>query len=158
MFMNFINQMNLIKNYIKDILDFKQINTQKVFGNGVIAILFICNTGNASDELYSNNIVSFAAELLKNNYKAVIAPFWKLDVTIPSIWLQEFLKTFQEGYSVNKSVYFANKEIAKYQESISNSFYAVEGQLAMHLYGNPNIYIESMPPSSAGCVVNQLLL
>lgn len=132
---------------------FKAIHTNKeiggtliypseVFGTGIIAILFICNTGKVSDHLYSNNIVSFATELLKNNYEAVIAPFWKLDVTISGIWLDEFLKTFKGGYSINEAVYFANKEIAKYQESVSGSYYAVEGQLAMHLYGNPNIKIK----------------
>lgn len=116
-------------------------NKEFVFGTGTVAILFICNSGNVAEAIFANNIVSFAGDLLKRGYKSVIAPFWKLDVTITPIWLTEFMASFTSGYSVSQAVYMANKEIGKYQSSVSNAFYAPEGQLAMHLYGNPNVYL-----------------
>jgi hypothetical protein len=117
-------------------------DTESVFGEGMIAVLFICNTGNISEALFENSIVSLAADLLKQGYQVVVAPFWKLDVTITSFWLTEFISSFKAGYSISESVYMANKEIAKYQARMSSAFYAPEAQLAMHLYVNQNIYID----------------
>ena len=114
-----------------------------VFGSGTIAILFICNSGSAKDDFYSNSVTSFSIELLKDDYNTVIAPFWPFDVAISPIWLKEFTAVFNGGMSVSQAVYLANQKVSKYDEKSSSCYLAPQGRLAMHLYGNPNVYIEN---------------
>ena len=115
---------------------------QAIFGKGRIAILFICNSGAARDEFYSQSINSFSMQLLNGGYNSVVAPFWPFDVAISPIWLLEFINVFNDGFSVSEAVYLANFKVSKYNESTSSAYLAPQGRLAMHLYGNPNIYIE----------------
>lgn len=117
-------------------------NNKSVFGEGEIAILFICHSGSMNQDIFSNKVQSLVFDMISYGYKAVIAPFWALEATIPSFWLKYFLNSFNEGYTLSESVYIANNSIADYQESISSSFYVPEGRLAMHLYGNPNIKLK----------------
>lgn len=112
-----------------------------VFGEGKIAILFICNSGSSHEALFSNSLVSFSGELLKSGYESVVAPFWPFDVTMSRIWLEEFLAVFNQGFSINEAVYLANHRLTKYDEATSSIYNAPAGCLAMHLYGNPNIYV-----------------
>lgn len=114
---------------------------QEVFGTGTIAVLFICNSGSTKDEIYSNSITSFSMQLLNEGYSTVIAPFWPFDVAISSIWLEEFFFVLNSNLSVSEAVYLANLKVSKYDEATSSCFFAPQGRLAMHLYGNPNIYI-----------------
>lgn len=113
-----------------------------MFGTGDIAILFICNSGNLRDDFQSQDIKSVGQELIKNGYKAVIAPFWKYDVTMSRIWLTEFFKVLQEGYSINQTVHLANRKVAEYDPETGRFFDEPGGWAAMHLYGNPNLYFE----------------
>ncbi len=113
----------------------------EVFGTGKVAILFICNSGSSKEELFANSTVSFSGELLKDGYDAVIAPFWPFDISMSKIWLESFLATFNSKHSINEAVWLANKQLSKYDEESANMFYAPAGCLAMHLYGNPNIYV-----------------
>lgn len=112
-----------------------------VFGSGKIAILFICNSGSAQSDFSSNSMVTFSGELLKSGYESVIAPFWPFDVTMSKIWLNEFVDSFNEGFSVSEAVWLANRKLTKYDNYSSNMFYAPAGCLAMHLYGNPNVFV-----------------
>jgi len=114
-----------------------------VFGTGKIAILFVCNSGSSHDALFSNSVVSFSGELLKSGYESVVAPFWPFDVTMSKIWLVEFLDSFNQGFSINESVWLANKKLSKYDPETSNIYIAPAGCMAMHLYGNPNIYVKA---------------
>lgn len=114
----------------------------EVFGKGKVAILFVCNSGSSHEALFSNSVVSFSGELLKSGYESVVAPFWPFDVTMSKIWLEEFLETFNQGYSISEAVWLANKRLSKYDSETSNIFYAPAGCLAMHLYGNPNVYVD----------------
>jgi len=111
-----------------------------MFGQGDIAILFICNSGNLRDDFQSQDIKSVGQELIKQGYRAVIAPFWKYDVTMSRIWLTEFFKVFQEGYSINQTVHLANRKVAEYDPETGRFFDEPGGWAAMHLYGNPNLY------------------
>lgn len=113
-----------------------------VFGKGVIAILFICNSGSTTEELYSNQIVSFSADLLKMGYESVIASFWPYDVTMAPTWLNAFMNSFKAGAFISKSVFEANKTMGLFNEETSQVFAAPFGRFAMHLYGNPNVFIE----------------
>ncbi|MGV3561317.1 hypothetical protein [Larkinella arboricola] len=136
----------------KDITGFKAIfsnpdehkivfHINHLFGKGKIAILFICNSGGMDDDIFSTSIVSLAGDILKLGFKSVIASFWKYDVTMAPIWLNGFLTSFRAGFSVNESVFLANKVVSEYDESSGRLFFAPTGSLAMHLYGNPNIYL-----------------
>lgn len=117
------------------------VQPSRVFGKGKIAVLFICNSGSSVEDAFGHQVISLSAELLKAGYKAVIAPFWPYDVSMSGRWLKAFLCHLDEGYTVNESVYHANKELSQYDESTSESFFAPQGCLAMHLYGNPNIKV-----------------
>lgn len=71
-----------------------------IFGNGAIAILFICSSGNLHEDFLSQDIRSIGQDLILKGYSSVIAPFWKYDVTIAKIWLTEFFKVFKVRYSI----------------------------------------------------------
>jgi len=117
------------------------IYPSQIFGSGTIAILFICNSGSAEDDLYSNQIISFSADLLKTGYKAVISSFWPYDVTMCRRWFAVFIDQLVCGATVNWAVFEANRRLAEYNETTSQAFYAPAGRFAMHLYGNPNIVV-----------------
>ncbi len=118
------------------------LDVDSLFGKGEIAILFICNSGLTNEDIFANSVTSLCYDILKLGYKAVIAPFWRLEITIPSYWLDVFFRKFKEGYKLSAAVYVANAELAKYKEEISNAFFVPEGRLAMHLYGNPNLTVK----------------
>ncbi|WDO12343.1 hypothetical protein MH928_13540 [Flavobacterium sp. WW92] len=117
-------------------------HTDYLFGSGRVAILFICNSGVANDDILSNSILSLSHDILKLGYETVIAPFWKLEISITPYWLENFLSAFNEGYKVSEAVYLANASLAEYKEDISNSFFVAEGRLDMHIYGNPYLRIK----------------
>lgn len=112
-----------------------------VFGTGRIAILFICNSGFSKEATFSNSLVSLTQELINSGYSSVIAPFWPFDVTMSKIWLDDFLDSFNKGFSLNESVWLANNRLTKFDQDTSNVFLAPAGSLAMHLFGNPNICV-----------------
>ncbi|AIM37582.1 hypothetical protein KO02_13465 [Sphingobacterium sp. ML3W] len=47
-----------------------------IFGNGTIAILFICSSGNLHEDFLSQDIRSIGQDLIQQGYSSVIAPFW----------------------------------------------------------------------------------
>ncbi|WP_289666004.1 hypothetical protein [Flavobacterium panacagri] len=117
------------------------IDTKYLFGHGEIAILFICNSGVVNEDFFAQGVSSLCHDILALGYKAVIAPFWRLDITIPSYWLESFLNSFNEGYKISEAVHIANLDLGDYKENISTAFIVPEGKLAMHIYGNPNIRV-----------------
>ncbi|RRQ48396.1 hypothetical protein DZC72_11850 [Maribacter algicola] len=114
---------------------------KELFGKGEIAILFICNSGVSNEDFFANGVTSLCYDILDLGYKAVVAPFWRLETTIPSYWYEEFIKSFKGGCKLSNAVHLANLSLAEYKEGISTGFVAPEGRLAMHIYGNPNITI-----------------
>lgn len=117
------------------------ISNGVLFGKGDIAILFVCHSGKMDKNFFSNSVVSLVHEIIELGYKAVIAPCWALEVTIPEFWLDEFMKKFKTGVNLSEAVFYANNELAKYKERDSKAYFVAEGRLAMHLFGNPNIKI-----------------
>ncbi|RYE58663.1 MAG: hypothetical protein EOP48_03055 [Sphingobacteriales bacterium] len=111
-----------------------------IFGCGTIAILFICSSGNLHEDFQSQDIRSIGQDLIIQGYDSVVAPFWKYDVTMARIWLEEFFKVFKQGYSIMESVHIANRKVTEYDEETQRMFVEPAGWAAMHLYGNPNIY------------------
>lgn len=113
----------------------------EMFGKGDIAILFICSSGSQKEDFLSQDIISLAQTLIVQGYRSVIAPFWKYDVTMAQIWLTEFLLNFKNGYSVSEAVYLSNRKVSEYDTESGKLFHDPAGWAAMHLYGNPNIYL-----------------
>jgi len=111
-----------------------------IFGQGTVAILFICSSGNLHEDFQSQDVRSIGQDLILQGYSAVIAPFWKYDVTMAKIWLREFFKVFKEGYSISESVHLSNRKVTEYDEETGRMFVEPAGWAAMHLYGNPNVY------------------
>lgn len=117
------------------------LDPEYLFGCGEIAILFICNSGVVNEDFFAKGVSSLCYDILALGYKAVIALFWRLDITIPSFWLESFFDSFNEGYRLSEAVHIANLNLGDYKENISTAFIVPEGKLAMHIYGNPNIRI-----------------
>ena len=75
-------------------------------------------------------------------YDSVIASFWPYDVTMAPSWLNAFMNSFKSGASITKSVFDANREVSIFNRETAQVFAAPSGKFAMHLFGNPNIYIK----------------
>lgn len=73
--------------------------------------------------------------------ETVIAPFWKLEISITAFWFDAFMDSFRQGYKISESVYHTNASSATYKPKISTAFHVGEGRLNMHIYCNPNIRI-----------------
>jgi hypothetical protein len=111
-----------------------------VFGTGFIAVVFICDSGAITKDLYKQQLNSFVNEILSLGYKAVIAPSWKYNPLMTGIWTETFIESMKNGKSVSFAVQSANHATAKNGFDPPVGFYAPNGWAAMHLYGNPNLY------------------
>ncbi|HEY4195776.1 MAG TPA: hypothetical protein VGM63_09595 [Mucilaginibacter sp.] len=112
----------------------------RVFGSGLIAVVFICDSGSQTKDIYTQKLVSFVHQLLSQGYKAVIAPSWKYNPAITATWLDGFMEALKAGKSVSFAVQEANVNSAVKGFDEFFGFYSPRGWAAMHLYGNPNIY------------------
>lgn len=119
--------------YIKD------EGIKRLFGNGAIAVLFICNSASISQEIYAQKLVSFTHEILSLGYKSVIAPAWSLNPDLSGLWLESFIDSLKNGDSLSIAVQIANVTVAKKGYNEYHGFYSPTGWAAMHLYGNPNL-------------------
>ncbi len=122
----------------------KNEGVDQVLGKGKIAILLICHSASISKNLFYQKINTFTQKVFSLGYNAVIAPAWGLNYDINPVWLPAFLDSFvQNGKSLIEAVYNANLTVAKSGYNEYHGFYTPSGWAAMHLYGNPNIYIEN---------------
>lgn len=103
-----------------------------IFGQGKIAILFICHSGAMQQRFFMHQLTSLSVKLIELGYQSVIGSFWALNIKFPAIWAKHFLNSFNAGETVASSVYTANKAIA-------NTFMMPNAWAAMHLFGNPNL-------------------
>lgn len=108
------------------------VNTETIFATGKIAILFICHSGSSGKSLFFNKTNTLIKKLLGNGYNAVIAPFWSLNVKIPSVWTKELLFSLDQNMAIDISVFNANK-------AVQNEFILPTAWACMHLFGNNNI-------------------
>ncbi|MBE8722706.1 hypothetical protein C4F40_18450 [Sphingobacterium sp. Ka21] len=107
-----------------------------VVGKGKILIFFVCYSGSMQTEFFRNNTTSLIKKFIKQGYQAVIAPFWALEVTIPGIWLPEFLSAIEGGKRIDEAVFLANKEVY-------NRFPTPAAWACLHLYGNSDFKMAS---------------
>ncbi len=117
----------------------KEAGVSELFGSGVIAIVFVCNSGFIAKRLFSERLASFTQQVLSLGYKAVIAPAWALNPDIVPVWVDFFLSNLKEGQFIGQAVFNANVEISKVGYTEYSGFYSPTGWPGMHLYGNPNI-------------------
>ncbi|WP_313262779.1 hypothetical protein [Sphingobacterium multivorum] len=106
-----------------------------VIGNGKILIFFVCYSGSMQTEFFRNNVTSLIKKFIRQGYQAVIAPFWTLEVSIPGLWLPEFLSAFEQGKSISEAVFLGNQAVYK-------RFPTPAAWACLHLYGNPNLRID----------------
>lgn len=116
---------------------------ERLFGQGVIAVLFVCNSASISKQHYIQKLVSFTHEILLLGYKCVIAPAWNLNPDISEIWLESFITALKSGKTVSVSAHIANVDTAKKGYNEYHGFYSPTGWADMHVYGNPNIIFTS---------------
>lgn len=122
--------------------------TAFLFGKGMIAILFVCNSASLSKEVYSQKLISLVHEILGIGYHAVVAPAWSLNPDITPVWLAEFIKCLADGKSLNRSVHSANVAVATVGFNEFHGYFYPAGWAAMHLYGNPNICYQTTQSQS----------
>ncbi|EGM76780.1 hypothetical protein Rhein_3017 [Rheinheimera sp. A13L] len=110
----------------------KAYDTDKVFGIGKVAILFVCHAGSIVENVYSNSTHTLVKKLLRNGYEAVISPSWSLNVSIPGVWTKEFLKSMNSGLNISQAVHNANL-------IVNDCYLSPSASAAMHLFGNDEI-------------------
>jgi len=115
---------------------------EKIFGNGVIAVVFVCNSAYMTKELYSQRLSSFVHHILSLGYKTVVAPAWSLNPEISSTWLDSFVQSLKSGKTVSFATQIANHAVANKGYNEYHGFYTPSGWAAMHVYGNPNVLFE----------------
>lgn len=112
--------------------DGKAYDIENIFGTGKVAILFVCHAGSIVESYYSNSTHTLVKKLLQDGYEAVISPSWSLNVSVPGIWMKEFIKNMENGHTISYSVNKANL----YVESI---YISPGASSAMHLFGNDRL-------------------
>jgi hypothetical protein len=96
-----------------------------------IVILFVCSGGRLDQDPFTQSSIGLPFELLNQGCRSVIASSYPLDVRVAIIWLEEFLKNFNEGNTLIKSNYLANQVVAtKLNYNPLHSF-------ALNVYGDP---------------------
>ncbi|MBC0855158.1 hypothetical protein H0516_14465 [Pantoea stewartii] len=113
------------------------INEKDIFGEGKVAILFICHSGSSRSSLYATKINTLVYTLLSMGYEAVLAPAWSYNVMLAGIWTRAFIDAFRDGNSLSKANFIANSEVKR--EYIGVGAYA-----AMHLFGNDLLHSQKI--------------
>ncbi|TWR26981.1 hypothetical protein FPZ42_08070 [Mucilaginibacter achroorhodeus] len=114
----------------------------RVFGTGFIAVIFICDSGAMTKDIFNQKLISLVHEILSFGYQAVVAPAWRFNPAITGIWLDSFLESLKSGNRLAFAVQQANQISAKKGFDEYFGFYSPRGWAAMHLYGNPNIVFD----------------
>jgi hypothetical protein len=115
------------------------INLERVIGSGTVLVLFVCHSGSAEKDIFRQKLLSFVKTVIGSGYQAVVAPFWAMHISIPPIWLPEFLTQMRNGATVAEAVFVANERV--YEQNKNAGAWG-----CMHLYGNPSVRAP-VPPS-----------
>lgn len=113
------------------------INEKDIFGEGEVAILFICHSGSSRSSLYATKINTLVYSLLNMGYEAVLAPAWSYNVMLAGIWTRAFIDAFREGNSLSKANFIANSEVKR-------KYIGVGAYAAMHLFGNDLLHSKNI--------------
>jgi CHAT domain-containing protein len=102
---------------------------------GNILILFVCHSGSMKKALFREKILSLAKVFFNKGYRAVIAPFWSLHISVPPVWLPAFLTSLKGEMAVSEAVFSANSKV--YETNKNPGAWA-----CLHLYGDPYLKVE----------------
>ncbi|MBA5236690.1 hypothetical protein H2Y54_09015 [Pectobacterium aroidearum] len=114
--------------------DNKTFNIDKLFGTGRIAILFICHSGSMVKNIHTHSNNTLITKLIESGYDTVISPSWSLHISIPSIWLPEFISGLKSGLNVSEATFKAN-------ETVEKKFISPKASMAMHVFGNGALHL-----------------
>lgn len=113
------------------------INEKDIFGEGKVAVLFICHSGSSRSSLYATKINTLVYSLLNMGYEAVLAPAWSYNVMLAGIWTRAFIDAFRDGNSLSMANFIANSEVKR-------KYIGVGAYAAMHLFGNDLLHSQNI--------------
>lgn len=115
-------------------VDGKAFNIDNLFGTGRVAILFICHSGSMIKNIHANSNNALITTLIESGYDTIISPSWSLHISIPPIWLPEFISGLKGGLNISEATFNANKIVEK-------QFISPKASMAMHVFGNSALHI-----------------
>jgi hypothetical protein len=113
------------------------IDLDRIVSGGTVLVLLVCHSGSMGKDLLRNKILSLVRKFIGGGYQAVVAPFWSLHVSVPPVWLPEFLSSLKAGHTVSQAVFDANSKV--YEMNNNPGAWA-----CLHLYGNPYLKIKDV--------------
>ncbi|WP_234891131.1 hypothetical protein [Agrobacterium vitis] len=96
-----------------------------------VVVLFVCSGGRIDKHPGASMTIGLAKQLLASGCRAVVAPPWPLDVSVPPIWLPIFLDGWMSGAAVLDACFQANGAVQLKRGDIPAA------SLAMTVYGDP---------------------
>lgn len=95
-----------------------------------LVVLFVCSGGRIDKSPWDNSTTSLAKQLLNGGTRAVIASPWPLNVLVTYVWLEPFLKAWEQGDTVLDATKVANDAVSKHYGEVP------QYSLAMRVYGD----------------------
>jgi hypothetical protein len=111
------------------------LNAETIVGPGQVLVLLVCHSGSMERDILRQKILSFVRTILHKGYQAVVAPFWSMHISIPPLWMPQFLTALRNSQPVSEAVYRANSYV--YEVNKNPGAWA-----CMHLYGNPYLMVD----------------
>lgn len=96
-----------------------------------VVVLFVCSGGRIDKHPSASTTVGLAKQLLAGGCRAVVAPPWPLDTSVPPIWLPPFLEAWAAGSPVVDACFEANAAVRTARGPTPSA------DLAMTVYGDP---------------------
>lgn len=100
-----------------------------------VVVLFVCSGGRLDKHPGANTTVGLVKQLLDRGCRAIVAPPWPLDTSIPPLWLPAFLDSWADGAPVIDACFEANQAVraARGQRPVDD--------LAMTVFGDPLVTV-----------------
>lgn len=112
------------------------VNERELFGNGKIAILFICHSGSSKSSMFATKLDGLVNRVFDLGYECVLAPAWSYNVILTGIWTRSFIDALNSGKSLASAAYETNM-------LIKETYPSVGAYAAMHLFGNDNLVLSN---------------
>jgi len=107
----------------------------RALGGVGVVVLFVCSGGRMDVHPEASATLSLVNQLLAKGCRAVIAPPWPLETSVPPHWLPVFLTAWNEGLPVIDACFVANAAVRKVLGDNPRHY------LAMTLFGDPLITV-----------------
>ena len=96
-----------------------------------VVVLFVCSGGRIDKRPGASTTSGLAKQLLARGCRAVVAPPWPLDTSVPPAWSPTFLDRWMAGASVLDACFEANAAARAARGAVPSA------DLAMTVYGDP---------------------